>query len=60
MGTVEDGFELTTWRASVGVGIRLQIDFFGPVPLEFDLAAPILRDGDDEEQIFSFFIGATF
>jgi outer membrane protein assembly complex protein YaeT len=60
MGTVEDGFELTSWRASIGFGVRLQIDFFGPVPLEFDLAVPVLKDGDDEEQVFSFFIGATF
>ncbi len=60
MGTVEEDFEISTWRASVGVGVRLQIDFFGPVPLEFDLAVPISKDGDDEEQIFSFFIGATF
>ena len=60
MGTVEDGFKVTTWRASIGVGARLQIDFFGPVPLEFDLAFPVSKDGDDDEQIFSFFIGATF
>ena len=60
MGTVEEGFELTSWRMSIGFGVRLQINFFGPVPLEFDLAVPILKDIDDEEQVFSFFIGATF
>ena len=60
MGTVEDGFSLTTWRASVGVGVRFTIDFFGPVPFEFALAAPISKDEDDETQVFSFFIGTTF
>ncbi len=60
MGTVEEDFGLSSWRASVGFGVRLVIEFFGPVPLEFDLAAPILKEEDDEEQIFSFFIGATF
>jgi len=60
MGTVEEDFGINSWRASVGVGVRLQIDFFGPVPLEFDLAVPIAKDDDDEEQVFSFFIGATF
>jgi outer membrane protein assembly complex protein YaeT len=60
MGTVEEDFEVTTWRASVGAGVRLTIDFFGPIPLEFDLAAPVSRDGDDDTQIFSFFFGTTF
>lgn len=60
MGTIEDGFTLTTWRASLGVGARLQVDFFGPVPLEFDLAIPLSKDSEDDEQVFSFFIGATF
>jgi len=60
MGTVEEGFELSTWRASVGVGVRLQVDLLGPVPMEFDLAVPLSSDENDDEQIFSFFIGATF
>ena len=60
MGTVEEDFEITTWRASVGFGIRLQVDFFGPVPMEFDLAIPVSSHKDDEEQIFSFFIGTVF
>ena len=60
MGTVEENFSMGSLRASVGFGVRLMIDFFGPVPLEFDLAVPIAKESDDDEQIFSFFIGATF
>jgi outer membrane protein assembly complex protein YaeT len=60
MGTVEEDVGLTTWRASVGFGIRLSIDFFGPVPLEFDFAFPIAKDSDDDTQVFSFFFGAIF
>ena len=60
MGTVEDNYEITQWRASIGGGVRLHLDFFGPVPLEFDIAVPVLRDADDRDQVFSFFIGATF
>jgi outer membrane protein insertion porin family len=60
MGTVEEEFGLTTWRASVGVGVRLTVQFFGPVPIEIDFAAPVLRDPDDEERVFSFFIGGSF
>ncbi len=47
-------------RAAVGVGARLTIDFLGPVPLEFNLGLPVLQRGDDETQVFSFFIGKTF
>lgn len=60
MGTVESDFELTNWRVAIGAGVRMQIDFFGPVPLEFDIAVPVFSDENDEEQVFSFFIGATF
>jgi outer membrane protein insertion porin family len=60
MGTVEENISITDWRASVGAGVRVQVDFFGPVPLEFDVAVPVLDARDDDEQIFSFFIGATF
>ncbi len=60
MGTVESDYELSDWRVSIGAGVKLQVDYFGPVPLEFDIAAPVIRDGDDDEQIFSFFIGAAF
>ena len=59
-GTVEKKFELTTWRASVGFGIRFTVPFFGPVPFAFDIAVPIAKDEDDETQFFSFSIGAAF
>jgi outer membrane protein assembly factor BamA len=60
MGTVEEDFELTSWRASVGAGVRLIIQFFGPIPLEFNLAAPVASDGEDDEQIFSFAFRTAF
>jgi outer membrane protein insertion porin family len=60
MGTVERDFEFGSWRASVGFGMRLHLEFFGPVPMEFDFAFPIAKQGEDEEQVFSFFIGQLF
>jgi outer membrane protein insertion porin family len=60
MGTVEPELQVRNWRVAIGTGVRLQVDFFGPVPLEFDVAVPVIRDEEDEDQIFSFFIGATF
>lgn len=60
MGTVESSVGITEWRASIGVGIRLTVDLLGPVPIEFDVAAPIMKGPDDREQTFSFFVGTTF
>ena len=60
MGTVEPSVGLTTWRAAVGLGVRFTIQIFGPVPIELDLAYPMIKDDDDETRSFSFFIGGSF
>jgi len=50
-GTVETG----DYRLSIGTGIQILIpQIFGNVPMRFELAAPLLRDDDDETQVFSF------
>ncbi len=48
------------YRAAVGMGVRLTINLFGPLPLEFNLAFPFLKDDEDEEQVFSFLVGSIF
>jgi outer membrane protein insertion porin family len=60
MGTVENGFGLSTWRASAGLGLRVQVDFFGPVPLVFDLGFPLIKGDRDDTQVFNFAMGASF
>ncbi|HUW84592.1 MAG TPA: outer membrane protein assembly factor BamA [Phycisphaerae bacterium] len=60
MGSVEEDFELTSWRLTLGFGARIVVQYFGPVPLSFDFGFPVARDSDDDEQIFSFSFGATF
>jgi len=48
-------------RASVGTGIQIMIpQWFGPVPMRFELATPFIKDGDDETRVFSFSVGALF
>jgi outer membrane protein insertion porin family len=50
-----------TYRAAIGTGVRITLDILGrPVPIELNLAMPVARDSDDEEQIFSFVIGSIF
>lgn len=56
-GVLDDG----VIRASVGTGIQIQIpQFFGPVPMRFELASPIAKDDLDETRAFSFSVGALF
>jgi outer membrane protein insertion porin family len=48
-------------RASAGIGIQIMIpQWFGPVPMRFELANPLLKSSGDKTQIFSFSAGALF
>ena len=53
-GTVNDEVGFDEYRVSVGIGVRLYIPQFGPAPLAFDFAYPILKLESDETQTFSF------
>jgi outer membrane protein assembly complex protein YaeT len=56
-GTIDTG----SYRAAIGAGIQILIpQWFGPVPMRFELAAPILDDDLDETQAFSFSVGRLF
>ena len=49
------------YRAAVGTGIQILIpQWFGPVPMRFELAVPIIKDDDDETRVFSFSVGKLF
>ncbi|MDD5063560.1 MAG: POTRA domain-containing protein [Phycisphaerae bacterium] len=49
------------YRAAVGTGIQILIpQWFGPVPMRLEIAAPLMKDGDDETQVFSFSVGRLF
>jgi outer membrane protein assembly factor BamA len=48
-------------RSSIGTGVQILIpQFFGPVPMRFELASPITKDDKDKTQAFSFSVGALF
>jgi outer membrane protein insertion porin family len=56
-GAVDSG----GYRAAVGTGIQILIpQWFGPVPMRFELATPLMKDGEDDTQVFSFSIGRLF
>ncbi len=60
MGTVESDFGIRSWRMAVGVGARVVVKWFGPVPMAFDFSIPITRDDEDDTQVFQFSFGTTF
>jgi len=56
-GLIEEG----GLRSAIGTGIQIMIpQWFGPVPMRFEFAVPILKDGDDDTRIFSFSVGRLF
>jgi len=56
-GAVDSG----SYRASVGTGIQIKIPWlFGPVPMRFEIAAPIMKESEDDTRIFSFSMGRLF
>ncbi len=59
-GTVENEYQFTDYRVSVGTGLRINIDALGPLPLAFDIAFPVVKGPDDRERIFNFYIGAFY
>ncbi len=59
-GTVEESFEVTTYRAAGGFGVRWVIPLLGQVPMSFDFGFPMSKDSQDDTQIFSFSVGWTF
>ena len=53
-GTVTDDLGFDQYRASIGVGIRIYLPQFGPIPIAFDLAVPLLKEERDDTQVLSF------
>jgi len=56
-GAVETG----GYRASAGIGVQILVpQWFGPVPMRFELAAPFMKSSGDETRTFSFSVGRLF
>jgi outer membrane protein insertion porin family len=53
-GTVQEDFGFDEYRVSVGAGLRIKIPFLGQAPFAIDFAVPLVKQDDDETQIFSF------
>ncbi|UCE99087.1 MAG: outer membrane protein assembly factor BamA [Planctomycetota bacterium] len=56
-GAIETG----PLRVGLGAGIQILIpQWFGPVPMRFELATPLMKDDDDDTENFSFSVGRLF
>jgi outer membrane protein insertion porin family len=58
-GTVDTTASFDDFRVTAGFGVRLTIPAMGPAPLAFDFAFPIMDEDEDNNRIFSFYIGLT-
>ncbi|MFZ0034507.1 MAG: POTRA domain-containing protein, partial [Sedimentisphaerales bacterium] len=49
------------YRAAIGTGLQILIpQWFGPVPMRLEIAAPLMKSSDDKTQVFSFSVGRLF
>ncbi len=58
-GTVTGNYEFSSMRISVGTGLKVALPIF-PVPLEFDLAFPVLKAQGDRVAFFNFAASAMW
>jgi len=56
-GTVESKVDLNNYRVSAGFGLRIVVPMLGPVPIALDFGFPILKAPQDNQQVFSFWVG---
>ena len=59
-GTVESNYSFNNLRVSVGTGLRVMIPQFGPIPLGFDLAFPVVHAEGDRLSYFNFSMSAMY
>jgi len=56
-GTIDTG----SYRLSIGTGVEIKVpQVFGNMPIRFEIATPLLKDDEDETQVFSFSGGGVF
>jgi len=56
-GTIDTG----SYRLSIGTGLEIKVpQVFGNTPIRFEIATPLLKDEEDETQIFSFSGGGMY
>jgi outer membrane protein assembly factor BamA len=56
-GAIDSG----SYRVAAGVGVQILIpQWFGPVPMRFELAGPLMDEDEDDTQVFSFSVGRLF
>lgn len=56
-GTVESQMEIKNYRVTAGAGLRIIIPAMGPVPIALDFGFPVVRGPQDQQQVFSFWVG---
>ncbi len=49
------------YRATIGMGLQIEIpQWFGRIPMRFELAVPLMKEDEDDIQVFSFSVGRLF
>jgi outer membrane protein assembly complex protein YaeT len=56
-GTVEQDLQLTNYRVTAGLGMRIVVPALGPLPIAIDFGVPIVKAPGDREQVLNFWLG---
>ena len=56
-GTVKSSVEIRNYRVLAGVGLRIIVPMLGPVPIALDFGFPIVKGPQNNEQVFSSWVG---
>lgn len=59
-GTVTENAGFAQYRVSAGVGLRINLEMLGPVPIALDFGFPIIKYFGDVEHVVSFSIDVPF
>jgi outer membrane protein assembly factor BamA len=49
--------QVADYRVTAGFGVRFEVPMLGPVPIALDFGFPIVKEPDDREQGFNFWLG---
>jgi outer membrane protein insertion porin family len=59
-GTVTPNYQFNDMRMSVGTGLKISLPMLGPMPLEFDLAFPVMHAYGDKFMPFNFTVSGFY
>jgi outer membrane protein insertion porin family len=59
-GTIESDIGISSYRASIGLGLRVYVPQISGAPLAFDFGFPVIKEDTDRKRLFNFSLDIPF